>query len=278
MARAQQAALSRGNRGMLVLAVLAGLAAAVLVFVAIARSGGGDSGSVSGPVTVKAVVAARNIPAGKEITADMLKVVDVPESLLVKGAYSDSKVIVGEIANTRIATGEQVTPGKIGALVEDKGLAPVVPAGKRGIAMSIHEVTAVGGLLLPGDKVDIVAAIREKVSPDADLEFMRVVTFLSDVEVLSVAQEAQEPPAKPKEGEEDSSGDQTTTDSPTSGRVPEDPENQPSAGTVTVALDPSQVQTLVAMQETAESVWLSLRPFGEEGSTNVEPIVVPIVR
>lgn len=277
MARAQQAALSRGNRGMLVLAVLAGLAAAVLVFAAIARSGGGES-DVSGPVTVKAVVAARNIPAGKEITADMLKVVDVPESLLVKGAYSDSKIIVGEIANTRIATGEQVTPGKIGALVEDKGLAPVVPAGKRGIAISIREVTAVGGLLLPGDRVDIVAAIREKVSPDAEIEFMRVVTFLSDVEVLSVAQEAQAPPAKPKEGEEDSSGDQATTDSPTSGRVPEDPENQPSAGTVTVALDPSQVQTLVLMQETADSVWLSLRPFGEEGSTTLEPIVVPIVR
>lgn len=273
MAKVQQAALARNNRGLMILALLAGLLAAVVVFVAISESGGDDGGgTITAPTTVKAVVAARTIPAGKEITAEMVQVVEVPEALLVSGAYSDSQLIVGQITNTALARGEQITPAKIGTPVEGKGLP--VPPGHRGIAIAVREVTAVGGLLLPGNRVDIVAAIREKEGADTDREFLRVVTFLHDVEVLAVAQEAQELAPKPKEGA-------STEEGPTqvsSGIIPEDPDTQPNAGSVTVALDPGQVQLLVAMQEIADNVWLSLRPFGEEGSPDLEPVIIPILR
>jgi len=46
--------------------------------------------------------------------------------------------------------------------------------------------------------------------------------------------------------------------------LPDDVDEQPGASTVTVALDPAQVQALVSAQEVAERVWLTLRPFGED--------------
>src|SRR5713101_6082904 len=106
MARIQELALNRGNRGLLLLAVLAGLVAAVLVFVALANSGGSDSGSKDTPAVVsKAVVARENIKAGTTITADMVGLIEVPQDLLVPGAFADATLVVGEKARFPIAKG-----------------------------------------------------------------------------------------------------------------------------------------------------------------------------
>ena len=187
MARIQELTLARGNRGLLLLAVLSGLVAAALVFVALARNDGGDETVSPATATAKVVVAGRDIAVGSEVTADMLKVVDVPESLLVKGAFASAAPVVGEVTRVALAEGEQITPSKVGAAAAGKGLGSVVPKGKRAVAIRVEEATAVGGLLLPGDRVDVVAAFQEGETP------VVVQTVLQDIEVLAVAQEAQRP-------------------------------------------------------------------------------------
>jgi pilus assembly protein CpaB len=263
MARLQEMAMSGGSKGLLLLALLAGLVAAVIVFVIVSEGSDDGGGGVSGGTT-PAVVAAQQISAGDEITAEMLKVSDVPEDLLVSGALEDTELVVGETARVTIAEGEQITQNDLGVAVPDQGLSGVIPVGKRGVAIQVDEVTAVGGLLLPGDRIDIVVTTRIN-QPDVGnrTEYvLRTETILQNVEVLSVAQESQEASAQAGEGTE-------TDPATTSGQLPEDVEEQPDAATITVALDLNQTQVLIGKQdsEAVNNVWAVERAFGD---TNIK--------
>ena len=263
MARLNDITASRGNRLLLGLALAAGAVAAVLVFVALS-SNDDSGGTVSSGPTTSVVVAVQDINAGTVISSDMVKTVEVGADQLIGGAVTDTSLVVGEAARVKIYAGEQFATGKVGAENETEGVSGVIPPGKRGIAISIDEVTAVGGLLLPGNKVDIVATfvIEEGPGIPADYDLWRTVTILQGVEVISVAREAQEP--RPVDR---SSAD--TADSTTSGQLPDEVDKQPDARTVTVALDPGQVQQLISAQEIAVKVWLSLLPFGDSGGVDL---------
>jgi Flp pilus assembly protein CpaB len=248
---------------------VAGLVAAVLVFMALQDSD--DSTTVVAPPdTVKAVVAAQNIAPGTEITEGMLETADVPEDLLVSGSFATSTPVVGEVTNVAIAKGEQVTRTKLGSAVPDKGLSGVLPPDMRGVAVQVEEVTAVGGNLLAGDRVDILVAHRIKNAPGLteDEYILRTETVIQNVEVLSVAQEAQEPAAQ-FESEGESSEAKAT-----SGEVPNDVDSQPTARSITFILTPAQVQEVISWQESeaTQRVWAVLRAYGDDEVVEVEPI------
>jgi len=257
MARLQELTMTRGNRLLLALALAAGLVAAVLVFVALQNND--EEATVSeGGGTVSVVVAAQDINAGTEISGEMVKVIELPESLLIGNAAADTALVVGQTARVKILTGEQVAASKVGAENETEGIAGVVPIGLRGFSVDVEEVRAVGGLLRPGTRVDVYVALvieNDPTKDDDDVVISRLV--LQDIEVLSVAQEAQEPAPATVEGE-------TTGQVPTSGQLPDEVDEQPRAGSVTLAVTPQQAGILVCAQElNRERVWLALRAFGE---------------
>lgn len=272
MARIQQLTMGGSNKTMLFLALAAGLIAAIIVFVVVSESGNNSSSSTSSSGTVPVVVAAQSISAGTKITDDMVKVSNVPESVLVRGAYDKTDVVVGDVAKVSIAEGEQFTSAKLGLPVPKEGLGGVVPAGMRAVSVDVDEVTAVGGNLLPGDHVDILSTTRIDGAPGlADNQYLlRTQTVLQNLEVLSVAQESQEPTAQTPA---DQSGD-TSSGSYTSGEVPDNVKTQPKAGSITVAVTPEQAQILVSAQESAERVWGTLRPYGEQGTVEIAPVDV----
>ena len=247
----------KSNRLFLILAVVAGLIAAVLVFAALNDGGGGSE--TSSAATVDVVVAGQDIPAGTRISEGMLTTASITPGSKLEGAYTSSAPLAGFVARYPISAGEQVTLGKIGLETEEKdGLSYVIPEGHRAIAVSVTKVSSVGGLLLPGDQVDVIAVFSDGQTGDGD---PIAVTVLQNVEVLAVEQEAQElaPPPAGEEGEEGEEGE-------ASGDIaqrPEGVEPQPSATTATLALTPIQAQTLALVQQEAQVI-LSMRPFGEE--------------
>jgi pilus assembly protein CpaB len=261
MARISEMTSSRGNRLLLGLALAAGAVAAVLVFVAL--SSGDDGGStVSGGASTSVVVAAQDIDAGTVISSDMVKSVEMGEDALISGAITDSSVVVGEAARYKIYEGEQLATGKVGPENDTEGLSGVVPLGFRAFSVGVEEVRAVGGLLLPGNKVDVYISrtIENDQGNDQD---DTVVSFLllQDIEVLAVAQTAQETTAGP------AADDGTTV---TTGQPPEDADEQPDAASVTLAVTPEQAGILVCAQSAnssgssgEDSVWIALRGFGE---------------
>jgi pilus assembly protein CpaB len=257
-------AMSGGSRGLLLLALLAGLVAAVIVFVIVSESD--DGGGAVSSSTTPAVIASESIPAGAEITEDMVTVADIPEDVLVSGALEDTELVVGENTRVALAKGEQITDSKLGSAVPDEGISGVIPVGKRAVAIQVDQVTAVGGLLLPGDRVDIVRTVKIVHPSIIDAYILRTETILQNVEVLSVAQEAQESAAQADEGD-------TSDNATTSGTLPDDVEEQPNATTITVALDPNQAQTVIGSQdvEAVVKVWGIQRAFGDTGVAGIAP-------
>jgi pilus assembly protein CpaB len=262
MARMQGLTLAKGNRGLLVVAALAGLAAAVLFVVAVNQDGG--TSNVTSGATVKAVVAKQNIEARTEIKGDMVEVREVSEDLLVAGAFSDTTLVVGNVTLGAIPAGEQIIPSRIGLAPTSDSLSAVVPKGKRAVSVEVREATAVGGLLRNGDRVDVIGVFDPQ-NANSALVFESGgtpafgVPLLQNIEVLAVGQTAQEPLPTT---ERDPDGDGTPNVS-TSGIPSENTEPQPGATTVTLAVNPDQAITLALTQQTGIKVWLTLRAFGD---------------
>jgi Flp pilus assembly protein CpaB len=238
---------------MIIAAVLFAAIAAVLLFAALqSRDGGGSSAATD---TFDVVVAANNIDANTTLTAGMLTIRAVPADDALAGVYSTIPAAVGLPARYPLQQGEQVTADKVGlqAITDEKDLALVLKSGQRGFAVEATEVTAVGGLLLPGNSVDVIAVFGEETGG-----IEKAVTVLQNIDVLGVAQEAQEPvPA---------AGDATDGEGAgIRGQRPDDVERQPAARSVTLAVTPEQAQLLASLQAQDDvEIWLSLRPLDDD--------------
>jgi pilus assembly protein CpaB len=192
------------NRRLLLLALVAGIVAAILVYTALSRSSESTSGSASAPASMAPVVVAKqDIPARTKITASMVEVRQMPLDDASELAFTDLSDTVGRVTRYPIATSEQVLSTKVVALesaaVTGDSLSYVIPEGRRAMAINVDEVVAVGGLVLPGDYVDVMASFdvtfRDGESDKTeDKYFTRLI--LQNIEVLAVAQTVVDAPPK----------------------------------------------------------------------------------
>jgi pilus assembly protein CpaB len=258
MSRTISTLTERPGRSLLLLALLFAIVAAVLVFLALNRNDEGDE-KTAGAATTKVVVAGEDIAARTTLDADMLKVADVPAGSVVDGAFSDADDLDGEVTRYSILKGEQVVASRVGVQKDDEtGLSFVFPQGMRAFSIQVSEESSVGGLILPGDLVDIIGILDE-----GTVGIDKAVTLVQGVEVLAVAQEAQEaiPAARPTG---------TPTPSAVSGTLgerPEDVEANPKARTVTLAVTQGQAQLLALVQAKGELA-LTLRNFGDKAQVS----------
>jgi Flp pilus assembly protein CpaB len=238
---------------MVIAALVFAALAAVLVFVALQQKSG-DGGS-SAVATQDVVVAKQDISVNTKLTADMVEAKALPSDQIITGAYATTQGIIGLPARYPIQSGEQITSTKLGvkAVVDEKDLALVLTGGQRAFSVTASELTAVGGLLLPGNNVDIIAVFGDPNNNTA----RRAVTVLQNIQILAVAQEAQQPvPA--------ASSTQATPNGPAAqglqGERPSDVKRQPGARSITLAVTPDQAQLLAALQTQGNvDIWLSLR-------------------
>jgi len=253
MARTISRMTERPGRSLLLLALLFAVIAAVLVFVALNRSGDNDK-EAAASATTRVVVAANDISARTTLDAGMLEVADVPTDSVLKGTFSDVDDLDGQVTRYPLLKGEQVIASKIGVQKDNEtGLSFVFPQGTRAFSIQVSEESSAGGLILPGDLVDIIGILDE-----GTVGIDKAVTLVQGVEVLAVAQEAQEaiPAARPTG---------TVTPSAVTGTLgerPEDVKANPRARTVTLAVTQEQAQLLALVQAKGELA-LSLRSFGD---------------
>src|SRR3546814_1695547 len=73
------------------------------------------------------------------------------------GAIAGPGAALGKLALTDIRTAQPISAAMLQPL---SGLAPRVPAGYRAISLQTTDEIAVGGLLKPGDKVDVQLVLR----------------------------------------------------------------------------------------------------------------------
>jgi len=95
------------------------------------------------------------IPAPTKATAKAAKAVgDAADGMI--GGLSPEKAVEGAIVRDPILAGEPITPRKIVRGGEGGYLSVVLSPGKRAMAVPITSETAVGGFVLPGDRVDVI--------------------------------------------------------------------------------------------------------------------------
>jgi len=256
MARTVSRITERPGRSLLLLALLFAAIAAVLVFLALNKNDDkGDESAASASATTKVVVASHDIDARTTLKSDMLKVDDVPTDSVLKGSFSNAADLEGQLTRYPLVSGEQVIASKIGVQKDDEtGLSFVFPQGMRAFSIQVSEESSAGGLILPGDLVDVIGILDEDT-----VGIDKAATLVQGVEVLAVAQEAQEaiPAARPTG---------TVTPSAVTGTLGERPENveaNPKARTVTLAVTQEQAQLLALVQAKGELA-LSLRSFGDK--------------
>ena len=275
----------RSTRVLFYLALVFAVVAGVFVFVALNQSGDDEKEAVTPGVTTSSrqvVVAGEDIDIRTEVTEGMLTMKTVPEDEALQGAYSDYEPVVGQVTRQDIFKGEQVTRSKVGPQTDteiEQGLSFVIPAGMRGFSIKVDETSAVGGLLLPGDLVDVIGVFDDEDDFDVD----KAVTLLQNIEVLAVAQESQEaipPPAAADEEAtpvaEDGATEEAASQQDSLGTRPEDVETKPKAKTVTMAVTPEQAQ-LLALSQAQGKLVLALRPYGDAAEVSLnETTLLPM--
>ncbi|MCX6906499.1 MAG: Flp pilus assembly protein CpaB [Verrucomicrobia bacterium] len=144
------------------------------------------------PQTVpqKVVVMARAaIPARQAITADMVATVKFPVNLVfITNSVAELKDVVGKWTITAIKPHELIRQSDITEKNKLPGLAPMIPKGKRAITIGISDNKGVAGAIFPGDRVDIIANVKD---PRRNEQVVQVP--LQNLEVLAVDRNVTDP-------------------------------------------------------------------------------------
>jgi pilus assembly protein CpaB len=130
------------------------------------------------------VTAAISIPFATKVEKRHLKLTEIPEGVLPEGAYTNEADVEGRVSTTSIARGEILVVERFAAHTRGSTLAALVAPNMRAVTVRVDDVIGVGGFLLPGNTVDVVAARTDRNS--------RAITetILTNIKVLAVDQDA----------------------------------------------------------------------------------------
>lgn len=140
---------------------------------------------------VKVLIANKDIPRGAVIAAENLETNVIPDQYLQPQAVSSADRILGMVAVVAISKGEQISLSKLVQPRQLGGLAEGTPVGKRAITISVDNISALGGMIKPGDYVDVMALVPVPVqtADGKQVNQMAVMPLFQNVLVLAVGQD-----------------------------------------------------------------------------------------
>jgi pilus assembly protein CpaB len=164
----------------LVLAVVLGLVAMVMARRLLKPPAAEHKSTSTTPV----VVATRDVPPGKELTADDLTAADVPSSVVPAEAFTDVAKLIGRVATSPLVKGQAVLETLLAPTGSGVGLGALVPEGMRAMTMNIDEITGLGGMIVPGCHVDVMAIV-----PDEQSKQQTARTVLQNLKIVAVGRQ-----------------------------------------------------------------------------------------
>lgn len=124
------------------------------------RGGAAQKAAPASDPGVSVLVAARAIPSGSQLHADSMAwrripLGKAPAGSIVRGATSEAE-LVGSVARRAIDAGALLTPAALVRPNERNFLAAVLSPGFRAVTISTDPQQGASGLMLPGDRVDVI--------------------------------------------------------------------------------------------------------------------------
>jgi pilus assembly protein CpaB len=256
------------SRAAVLLSVGLGLLAAIMMFAYVSSRERELYQQVAMKTTV---IASKDILANTVLDESMLQRIQVPQKYLQPRAAVTFEEAVGRVSVVPIAAGAQI----LGTFLGDPGRAALafeVPRGMRAVAITITDDTGVGGLVRPGNFVDIIGTfefgrptgMQNGTITYAD-ERTETRTMMQNVQVVGVNREIRD--AQQEERPAPAAAGQETARRP--------PETRPAQlRTVTVLVEPVRVQELILAQEIG-TLTLSLRTSLDQGAVEL-PMLDPL--
>jgi len=179
--------LKRSNR----LVLLIGVFLAVIAFVGIAlllnQNPTTPPGTVVVPTTLPTVEAAKDIPLGVTITADMLTnpTPTLPVDQRKATAFQNDSQVIGLIARRKIGAGAQLEAADFDTTSTSCGTIDV-PKGLRAIAVQTDQVSGVGTIINTGDYIDMVVGFTGDKFPVTSIAADGSVTLIPGLNATSV--------------------------------------------------------------------------------------------
>jgi pilus assembly protein CpaB len=138
-------------------------------------------GNVAQLETAKILVAMSDISIGETLDAQTVKLEEWPKDRVPEGAVYELAAVEGKYPRTRMYSGEPILQAKLMNTNKDSATT-TIPKGMRVISIKASVENAGGGLIQPGDRVDVLVLLRKS----AEIPETGARTILRDVNVFSV--------------------------------------------------------------------------------------------
>lgn len=154
---------------LIVISLVLGLGAAA-AFYLFSGSGfpfGGEPEEVAAPApvqTVKCVVLRQDVPKRTPLTQEMLGLVEIPLDVAHPQSVTEHDSAEGRITRRRLYKGEFLIESHLRDDSAPSNLSFVIPPGKRAITIGASVTSALSNMLKPGDRVDVIAYLDEKIA------------------------------------------------------------------------------------------------------------------
>jgi pilus assembly protein CpaB len=142
--------------------VIAAVAAALLAGTAAsAFLSGSDARAYKGATLVKVYKVVKDVPKGfsgdEAIATEKVKVDKIPQEFRPGTALTDVNALRGKVALTNLSANQVLVDGMfVDPRVAQVTAAQRIPSGQVAVSLTFDQVHAVAGLLVPGDKVNIM--------------------------------------------------------------------------------------------------------------------------
>jgi len=131
------------------------------------------------------VVATTEIPFGQMVEAQNVALVRMPKGTVPDDSFDSTESVIGKIATFGMLRGDVIRGARLAEHLGGSTLASLIATDKRAVSVRVDDVVGVGGFLLPGNRVDVLATKRKGNGDEADAS-----TILEDLRVLAVDQTA----------------------------------------------------------------------------------------
>lgn len=129
-------------------------------------------------------VAARDIPLNEVLSVGLLKLEQWPKDKIPPGAVGKLEDIEGRRCRTRLYAGEAILKTKLFGKGQDLGGSSAqIPKGMRVVPVRVDAVSGASGMILPGDRVDLLVHLLA--NPSAGIREPCTRTVLQNVKVFA---------------------------------------------------------------------------------------------
>lgn len=139
--------------------------------------------SIGAPKLGQIVIARRDMEPGQAIGEGDLVVSEVQAEHVPRNSFKNISELAGRVAAQPIVKDQPILESALAPAGSGTGPQALVPPGMRAVTVEVNEASGVGGLLVPGCRVDVVSTFQE------DGSSARVArTIVQNVRVLAIGQ------------------------------------------------------------------------------------------